>query len=285
MARSKYDFTESKRQKWLKEGRGSGRLSNYKPWITALDFPSKGRVHRLKGWTTNRIHHFVSDAEKSVFLIYDWASIVSDIREQFPILPLETTLQIASDLGISHPRDPNTGVDITVTSDFLLNLKNTEGKETLAVRTVKKNFEALDKDRDIEKLQIEKYFWESKGVDWGIITEQDLNLTVVRNIDWVHAFKDPSKIPTVGNEDSVETVNLGRYFLHANCNRSIAECGKQFDAYYQKEPGTGLSCIKHLIANKEIPLNLHVDWSDIECSIEALLDSSYQSPVLLSVGA
>lgn len=41
-----------------------------------------------------------SDAEHSAYLLYDWSNSVIDIREQYPILPRDTTLEIASDLGV-----------------------------------------------------------------------------------------------------------------------------------------------------------------------------------------
>ncbi|WP_077849884.1 TnsA endonuclease N-terminal domain-containing protein [Clostridium puniceum] len=33
---------------------------------------------------------------------------VVDIREQYPLLPIEDTLAIALELGIKHPEDPQT---------------------------------------------------------------------------------------------------------------------------------------------------------------------------------
>ncbi|HHU29270.1 MAG: hypothetical protein QM368_01115 [Bacillota bacterium] len=37
----------------LSENRGAGELAFYKPWLSIQDFPSKGRVSRIKGWKTN----------------------------------------------------------------------------------------------------------------------------------------------------------------------------------------------------------------------------------------
>ncbi|GGH79630.1 hypothetical protein JOD43_001736 [Pullulanibacillus pueri] len=36
-------------EKWIKEDRGSGIDSDYKPWIRIQDVSSLGRSHRLKG--------------------------------------------------------------------------------------------------------------------------------------------------------------------------------------------------------------------------------------------
>jgi hypothetical protein len=50
----------------------------------------------------------------------------------------------------------------------------------------------LDKARVLEKLEIERRYWQEQGIDWGIITEKDIQSVLVRNIAWGpqlwHAF-------------------------------------------------------------------------------------------------
>ncbi len=67
----------------LRNGRGTGDTGDYKPWVTIHDFPSKGKVFRILGMQTNRIHHPLSQLEKIFFLMLS----LKDINEQFP-LPL-----------------------------------------------------------------------------------------------------------------------------------------------------------------------------------------------------
>lgn len=104
----------TKIEKWIKEGRGSGVGSEYKPWLKIQDVASKGRSTRLKGIKTNRQHEFLSDLERNYFYLTEYSDVVVDIREQFPLLPLEETIVIADELGIKHPTDPKTGEPITI---------------------------------------------------------------------------------------------------------------------------------------------------------------------------
>jgi hypothetical protein len=71
MARKNYSPSEATFQRWLKEGRGSGRGSTYKPWLTVRDLPSQGRSHRVFGHKSQRTHHLFSDLELAVFLILE----------------------------------------------------------------------------------------------------------------------------------------------------------------------------------------------------------------------
>lgn len=80
----------------LKEGRGSGKGANYKPWLHIQDIPSQGLCSRVKGWKTGRVHHLLSEMETSYFYVLEWSTKVLDIREQFPLLPLEETLGLAA---------------------------------------------------------------------------------------------------------------------------------------------------------------------------------------------
>lgn len=104
----------------IKAGRGQGRGREYKPWLDVHDVPSLGKSTRVRGWTTGRVHHLLSLGEERYFYLLDWSEIVVDIREQYPLLPLDETLAIARRLGFVHPRHPRTKEPIVMTTDFLL---------------------------------------------------------------------------------------------------------------------------------------------------------------------
>jgi hypothetical protein len=70
-------MSRCKQSKWnyavydrmLRNGRGQGHLSAYKPWITVYDFPSNGKVARILGKKTNRVHHLLSSLETRAFTL------------------------------------------------------------------------------------------------------------------------------------------------------------------------------------------------------------------------
>ena len=68
--------------RYLKEGRGQGSGSDYKPWIYIHDFPSCGVSARIPGRITGRIHHLLSRYEEYYFYILEADPDVLDIREQ-----------------------------------------------------------------------------------------------------------------------------------------------------------------------------------------------------------
>ncbi len=85
MAKSQQSTSEHQIARKIKEGRGMGYGKDYKPWLYVQDVPSQGRSHRVYSHKTERVHHLLSDLELAVFLVFEWTSYVTDIREQFPL--------------------------------------------------------------------------------------------------------------------------------------------------------------------------------------------------------
>lgn len=142
----------------------------------------------MKGIKTKRQHEFLSDLERNYFYITEYSDLVLEIREQFPLLPFEETIVIADELGIKHPTDPRTGEPIVMTTDFLLTINN--GQSVFEVAHTIKMKDELLKERILEKFEIEREYWHRKGIDWGIVTEEEILKTMARNISYIHDYYD-----------------------------------------------------------------------------------------------
>lgn len=172
----------------LKAGYGQGTGSQYRPWIEVMHLPSRGLVCRVGGLTTGRVHHLLSQMETRYWYALDFAPSVVDIREQFPLLPIEDTLRIAERLGYRHPRHPQTRRPIVMTTDFLVTIR-LHGQEHDEARSVKPSSE-LGNRRVCEKLAIEHGYWQERGIDWGLVTEQELSPTLARNLALIAPYWD-----------------------------------------------------------------------------------------------
>lgn len=251
MAKRQTGLTEKKISEMEKEGRGQGTGENYKPWINIQDFPSSGLVTRGKGWKTNRTHQFLSKLERDYFYILEWNRSVVDIREQFP-LNREDTLLIATNKGIKHPTDPKSKLPIVMTTDFLITVANSTGTTQYA-RTIKPSKE-LENVRTIEKFEIERSYWEERGIDWGIVTEKEMPKNLIDNVEWLHSsYFDIGDIPTAALNTYVQQMKtfIKRY------NTSIIEVVTEFDKTFQLENGMGLEILKYLIARQELRVDIN----------------------------
>jgi len=137
VAKRNTTWDSKKLDKWIKEGRGQGEGKDYKPWLTIQDFPSMGRVTRVFGWTTQRIHHFFSDTQLKYFYLLDWEERVIDIREHYPLIDLEVMINDTSDLRLDKFIDRKTKEPYVITTTFLITLLDSDGKKSFAARSIK----------------------------------------------------------------------------------------------------------------------------------------------------
>jgi predicted transposase YbfD/YdcC len=242
--------------KWIKEGRGSGVGSDYKPWLRIQDVSSLGRSTRLKGFKTGRQHEFLSDLERNYFYLTKYSDFVIDIREQFPLLPLEETIVIADELGIKHPTNPKTNEPIVMTTDFLLTLDKGQGAFEFA-RTIKMKDELL-KERVLEKFEIEREYWQRRDIDWGIVTEEEIPKTMARNISYIHDYYNirDYDIFKEMSEQNIEDLAISLMERLLDKKSSVRAIANEFDIDAHLPFGSGVTLFYHLLAQKIIRINM-----------------------------
>lgn len=247
MAKRDRGWTEEKIARFVKQGRGSGEGIHYKPWLTIQDVPSEGRVHRIRGNKTGRIHQLMSDLERDFFYLMEWADEVIDIREQFP-LDRELTLRIAEEKNIRHPEDVVSKTPLVMTTDFLITYR--KGKEVFYIAPTIKPADKLSDQRIIEKLEIEREYWKIKNVQWGIVTEREVpQKSTCKNIELFHNHYDV--------EDSImKLADLLLMFLSIYQDSAIRDMLRKFEIEYNLDPGIGLSSLKHLLATKKVLMDM-----------------------------
>ena len=233
--------------RYAREGRGTGSGRDYVPQILTHDFPSKGKVARVYGHTTERIHHLLSQLEKYFFLCLDFDPAVSDTREQFP-LELKKTLLIAADLGYKHPE--SNGWPSVMTTDFYFCRNGVW--QAVAV----KPSDEVSKKRVAEKLEIERVYWEREGIDWEVKTELDINLDEADNILWLRHGAPLTEIITDKHQrESVCDVFCELYEKRHIPFETIIE-GIERECHLP--PGAGLQIFKHLVMERRISIDLEV---------------------------
>ena len=261
MAKHRAAWNCRRYHKLVNEGRGFGTGSDYKPWITIHDLASKGVVSRVLGRTTGRIHHLLSKNETAFFYILDASEKAIDIREQFPLLPVTETVEIAERLGIRHPRDPVSKYPYVMTTDFVI----TTPQGNVA-RSVKLSSE-LEKTRVQEKLEIERAYWEKRDIEWRIVTEKEIDYQKARNLEWVYrSWCYPQMLP-----DGILAGEVADSFLDLfeKTSLPITEIARETERTFGLEPGLGLTTFQYLLLQKQIPaVNLSVPLDLVSVRLE-----------------
>lgn len=247
MAKRRQRTTAATIARRIKEGRGKGHFAEYKPWLTIHDVPSLGVVTRVPGWKSGRLHHYFSEHfELAHHYQMEWALDVIDIREQYPLLPLERTLFIAQKLGIKHPTDPKTKHPIVMTTDMLLTVR-LGGELRFIAHSIKPS--AKLNRRVLEKLQIEKCYFQELGIAWRLITENQINYDLVRNVEWLHSAKTLEETTYLSRE-LVNELEPVLYECIKSQDKPLAKITLDLDERKGLLEGTCMNVVRYLIANR-----------------------------------
>ena len=157
----------------LRQNRGTGTGADYLPWIKAREFNSKGTASTFADYKHGREIQVLSQGELYYYYLLRWQDDVVDIREQYPLV-LELTTAICKREGIRHPNNGKT----RMTTDFLV----TKSDNTLEAYSIKNSKKDLENTRTLEKIYIEKLYWESFNVKFFIKYKEDVNFTLFQNI-------------------------------------------------------------------------------------------------------
>ncbi|HBC3398643.1 TPA: Tn7 transposase TnsA N-terminal domain-containing protein, partial [Vibrio parahaemolyticus] len=179
---------------------------------------------------------------------------VIDIREQFPLLPLNYTQKIAKVIGVEHPAHPISGEPIVITTDVLLTISTENGIRYQAL-SVKPEGE-VHYQRVLEKIDIERVCWELLNVPFSFFVGNELTRTQSKNIDWATApFREDS---TFFSDEQVtvalQTLGIGQRFVEDVCELFTASGITSHDE--------SLTLLRYLIANKLIDVDLSCDIAE-----------------------
>lgn len=201
-------FTPNLIEKYHQIGRGKGTFEEYIPFhrVGRSDPSSIGLSH-LKNWNDRKIELLSGGENNSLLFAFMLPNLI-DIREQIPLSYEDSfhelkdydintsnqyfsgTKQVCEELGVKHPKINGNGRSIpwTMTTDILLTLKYPNNKfYLLAISLKPKYFKLEGRKKKIQ--EIEKIYWEQRGVKWLLITPEtyhpNVALTLRMTYQWV----------------------------------------------------------------------------------------------------
>ncbi|MCP9496562.1 MAG: TnsA endonuclease N-terminal domain-containing protein [Pyrinomonadaceae bacterium MAG19_C2-C3] len=166
---------------------------------------------------------------------------------------LDETRAIAADLGIRHPVDPRTREPVVMTTDFVNTIRRPIG--TIEHARTLKYAKELVHPRVMEKFEIERVYWAARNIDWGIVTEREIDPALATNIRWLHPYRDPSALArlTVAAICNVEAVLTPRVVAE---NLPLRDLTDDCDRRFTLPSGTSLAVARHLLASGRWQVNM-----------------------------
>jgi hypothetical protein len=256
----KHEQTTKKLAKLLEQGYGQGEGKDYKPFLDVIRVPSKGRVSRIKGWKTNRVHHFLTDSETRYFYLLDYGGFegfqILDIREHYPLIEgMNEILPTLDEQLIKRMFNQKSGEPMVLVTTFLITLKNADGDISYYARSIK-DYRQLDNSQVIERFEIMNRYFKLREIDYGIITNKEIPIVPAKNIEFIHSSYHLGEYGFKKEEETIYRDYLLKLITDSQAN-TVKEVVNKFDNELNTENGTGLLLYKHLLARKVVKINMN----------------------------
>jgi hypothetical protein len=167
--------------------------SQYRPYLTVRSVNKVGRRHWVYCAKQRRHVHLLSDGERRAYTILLSMPETKAVMEQYA-LDINETMDIAIEQGVIHPRNHKTGEAHVMTTDFVVtqNVPNQFGVYATAytfkyfdqLYTLEGDTRKPKSYRTWEKFNIEKEYWNLRGLEYRIITEKDATKEYSWNIQF-----------------------------------------------------------------------------------------------------
>lgn len=164
--------------------RGVGWGSLYVPWLKVRDVPSKGTSAIIRGVSTGRPHHLLSELEAIYFFLIERRAATVDIREQWPILDIDRTLELCKRFGVRHTT--RNGYPEPFTIDLLIT-ERVGGEFRYRAASVKSPEDASDPLVRL-RLAVEHAWCQDRGIPWTLVDTTRFNKTMLETLRFIRAW-------------------------------------------------------------------------------------------------
>jgi hypothetical protein len=163
------------------------KTKQYTPYLKLKRTPTVGKGSKVFNPESDDSHETLSIMETRLLRYLDFLPNVISIKTQYPLLPINTTLEIADAMGVKHPSYTPKGKHIrpllkvnqavVMTTDYLIDYRDEGGViEQCAIALKGVNEDGLFSEkqkRDVNirnKLNIEAEFCRMDGLGWRLMT-------------------------------------------------------------------------------------------------------------------
>ncbi len=172
-------LSQKNRDRYIREGRGSGEWGTYAPGRTLSELRGIGRLHRFScSRCGGRQVVLASDLILSIFLKQHWDRQTRELREYYPVLDVDETARIARFIGVNHPtyRDGSPRILIT---DLMVYKTGSRGSSWVAIESA--SMRRRSTKASVKRLILEEY-WRRLGIQWRTQYSAGLNDCYARNL-------------------------------------------------------------------------------------------------------
>lgn len=168
----------------VRRGLGIGVGAGYRPWRQIRRSGIRGTASYVRGVRIDRIFQLLSEKETTYFYLKERQPEVIDIREHWPILDLDRTLQLSRACGINHPMHDDMPEPFTL--DFLIT-EQTETGLTYRASCLSPVSESPG-ERTERLLQVQYRWCHENGIGWFRVDTSQFNRVILHNLRYIRSW-------------------------------------------------------------------------------------------------
>jgi len=131
-----------------------------------------------------------------------------------------------------------------------------QGPREIDIARAVKPAERLGSTREIEKLEIERVFWQGRNVDWAILTERELPSVLLRNMRWLFPCLELDRFSDFRPAD-IARIRMAMEPSVLGGRQPLRGITADCDAGLGLKPGTALLLARHFIGRRVWPIDLY----------------------------
>jgi hypothetical protein len=168
----------------VRRGLGIGVGAGYRPWCQIRGSGIKGTGAGVLGVKIPRPYELLSEKETTYFYLTERQRAVVDIREHWPILDLERTLQLSRAYGINHPMHDDMPEPLTL--DFLITERSEAGLTYRA--SCLSPVSESHTERGERLLQVQYRWCQENGISWFRVDTSQFNRLILHNLRYIRSW-------------------------------------------------------------------------------------------------
>lgn len=145
-----------------------------------------------------------------------------------------------------------------LSSDFLVDF---EDPSHPAVALQAKYSVDLEKPEIIERLELERRYWEEKEISWAVVTEREISRTAFTNIQWLYPAQADENIVL---NDLERYYSLFLYEFQRHPDQTLTNIVQNLDVAYELEPGLALYWLRQLLARHYFLFDINTLYRELK---------------------
>lgn len=169
---------------------------------------------------------------------------------------VEDTVRLAEEHGLPHGRYQ--GIAQVLTSDFLVDFDDPQNP-SVAIQA--KYSSDLQKPEVIERLELERRYWQEKGIPWYLVTEREISKQAFTNIQWLY----PAQLEE--DKDPREQEHYAQMFVAAFTrypDRKLTDIAQELDHTGQLETGQALYWLRQLLSKHSFLFDINRPYRELK---------------------